>query len=107
MLVPAARSWQVLYRQSGQRGIRTPVGLSPSDLQSDAIGRSAICPSMIISPSLPANGLASSEDRVLNICRVAGGPRSCDGYSLPAKLAVGLEPTTTGLQNQCSAVELR
>jgi len=26
---------------------------------------------------------------------------------LAGKLAVGLEPTTTGLQNQCSAIELR
>src|SRR5438132_4043033 len=42
---------------NGQRGIRTPVGLSPSDLQSDAIGRSAICPSMLISSYAPGNGL--------------------------------------------------
>src|SRR5262249_39033647 len=28
----------------GQGGIRTPVGQCPSDLQSDAIGRSATCP---------------------------------------------------------------
>src|SRR5262249_11164847 len=32
--------------RSGQGGIRTPVGTSPSDLQSDAIGRSATCPSV-------------------------------------------------------------
>src|SRR4051794_2923129 len=57
---------------SGQGGIRTPVVRSTSDLQSDAIGRSA--------PS----------------------PR-CD----PQELAVGFEPTTAGLQNRSSAVELR
>ena len=72
---------------TGQGGIRTPVVRSTSDLQSDAIGRSATCP-------LPP--LISSGFRFLTDFRMS-----------PMELAVGVEPTTTGLQNRCSTVELR
>src|SRR4029434_7920691 len=58
--------------ESGQGGIRTPVGTCPSDLQSDAIGRSATCP-------------------------------RTQSFGLAGKLAVGIEPTTSGLQNLRSA----
>ncbi len=50
----------------GQRGIRTPEGLSPPDLQSGAIDRSAICPSdhiPIFQWELPIIGLAGAASR--------------------------------------------
>jgi hypothetical protein len=62
-----------ILSENGQGGIRTPVVRSTSDLQSDAIGRSATCPL---------------------VC-------------FPEELAVGFEPTTAGLQNRSSAIELR
>src|SRR5262245_13105413 len=71
---------QLSYTRSirnGQGGIRTPVDFRSSDLQSDAFGRSATCPSWDWPDPLP---------------------RGPDGR----KLAVGVEPTTTGLQNRHS-----
>ena len=55
------RTSKSLVIPSGQGGIRTPVGLSPSDLQSDAIGRSATC------PSPPSIAEATEGNRTLNL----------------------------------------
>ena len=95
----------------GQSRIRTCVGLSPPDLQSGAIGRSAICPNQIVNP-VPANGRTgipdffSDEGIVSSSAACLFACWSGQWFRL-GKLAVGLEPTTSGLQNQCSALELR
>ena len=60
------------------------------DLQSGAIGRSAICP--IVLPPTPD---------------ASWGSFYATGFIFAWKLAVGVEPTTSGLQNRCSAIELR
>src|SRR5216683_7677052 len=83
---------------SGQGRIRTCVGRSPSDLQSDAIGRSATCPfvALVLIVSLavsrPWLGVTISfvtPDRGPCIRRVRFQIRR-------AKLAVRVELTTTG-----------
>jgi hypothetical protein len=71
----------------GQGGIRTPVEEASSDLQSDAIGRSATCPkSFLQHQTRPSWG------------------SGCAAAYLPAwKLAAGIEPATSALQKRCSA----
>lgn len=92
----------------GQSRIRTCVELSSPDLQSGAIGRSAICP---LSTSTrfrrTAQPKATTPSDPQTSAWRGGMPPLADRHFSYAKLAVGLEPTTSGLQNQCSAIELR
>lgn len=79
---------------------------NPPDLQSGAIGRSATCPS----GPFPWNAILLPNRIVAGTLRVPSAwcrPRSAEPVPQRGKLAVGLEPTTSGLQNQCSAIELR
>src|SRR5262249_39171692 len=99
-LRPKIANHQSKIQGIGQGGIRTPVGQSPSDLQSDAIGRSATCP-----PGPPLLPQQRTKPRRLATA-VSQRPSVREGTQR-GKLAMGFEPITSGLQNRCSAVELR
>ena len=92
--------------QVGEAGFE-PAKAEPPDLQSGPFDHSGIPPNFTRRTSPWHSTLATTRQARSSLFSRGGAPETSGHQPDPGELAVGFEPTTSGLQNRSSAVELR